>query len=187
MPKGRGPFHSWEDAAVDALAIDGTDRVTAWGIERLCYELEKYNGFGSRAKGIHTPYLWSYSNHYSHGKYIADHVWDASAVSGQAGAMPLLSRMMALDASITFGQAPPPPDVEPGPVVLETPKSPVPKPLIKSKTVWASVAAGMTTAASAFAAALADWRVWCAVIVLALLAYVVWERNGKPDIRGLVR
>jgi len=187
VPKGRGPFHSWEDAAVDALAIDGTDRVTAWGIERLCYELEKYNGFGSRAKGIHTPYLWSYSNHYSHGKYVADHVWDANAVSGQAGAMPLLSRMMALDASITFGQAPPPPDVEPGPVVLETPKSPVPKPLIKSKTVWASVAAGMTTAASAFAAALADWRVWCAVIVLVLLAYVVWERNGKPDIRGLVR
>jgi hypothetical protein len=91
--------------------------------------------------------------------------------------------MMALDASITFGQTPPsPPDVEPAPVVVETPK-----PLIKSKTVWASVAAGLTTASSAFTAALADWRVWCAVIVLALLAYVVWERNGKPDIRGLVR
>ena len=53
--------------------------------------------------------------------------------------------------------------------------------------MWASLAAGMTTAGSAFTAALADWRVWCAVIVLALLAYVVWERNGKPDIRGLVR
>ena len=38
-----------------------------------------------------------------------------------------------------------------------------------------------------FTVALSDWRVWCAVIVLALLAYVVWERNGKPDIRGLVR
>jgi hypothetical protein len=100
-----------------------------------------------------------------------------------AGAMPLLSRMMALDASITFGEVPPPPpDVEPGLAVVETPK-----PLIKSKTVWASVAAGMTTAGSAFTAALADWRVWCAVIVLALLVYVVWERNGKPDIRGLVR
>jgi hypothetical protein len=114
---------------------------------------------------------------------VADHVWDGNAVSAQAGAMPLLSRMMALDASITFGAAPPPPpDVEPTPAVV-----PPPKPLIKSKTLWASLAAGMATAGNAFTAALADWRIWCAVIVLALLAYVVWERNGKPDIRGLVR
>jgi lysozyme family protein len=183
VPKGRGPFNSWEDAAIDALAIDGTDRVTAWSIERLCYELEKYNGFGSRRRGIHTPYLWSTSNHYTRGKYVADHVWDANAVSAQAGAMPLLSRMMALDASITIGEVqPPPPDVQPAPVVIEATK-----PLIKSKTLWASLVAGMTTAGSAFTAALADWRVWCAVVVLALLAYVVWERNGKPDIRGLVR
>jgi lysozyme family protein len=183
VPKGRGPFSSWEEATVDSLAIDGTDRVTAWGIERLCYELEKYNGFGSRQKGIHSPYLWSTSNHYTRGKYVADHVWDASAVSAQAGAMPLLSRMMALDASITFGAAPPPPpDVEPAPAVV-----PAPKPLVRSKTVWATVMAGLATAGSAFVDALHDWRVWCAIIVLALLAYVVWERNGKPDIRGLVR
>ncbi len=118
-PKGRGPFNSWEDAAVDALAIDGTDQVKAWGIERLCYELEKYNGFGSRARGIHTPYLWSYSNHYTRGKYIADHIWDGNAVSGQAGAMPILSRMMVQDLSIAFQApkpvvpVPPPPDIHP--------------------------------------------------------------------------
>ena len=34
VPKGRGPFNSWEDAAIDALAIDGTNKVTAWGVER---------------------------------------------------------------------------------------------------------------------------------------------------------
>lgn len=183
VPKGRGPFNSWEEAAIDALAIDGTDSVRVWSVERLCYELEKYNGFGSRAKGIHTPYLWSYSNHYSHGKYVADHVWDANAVSGQAGAMPILSRMMALDSSISFGQPKPPPDIpapEPAPV-------PPPKPLVKSKTLWASIAAAFTTAGSTFIEALGDWRIWCAIIVLLLLAYVIWERNGKPDIRGLVR
>jgi lysozyme family protein len=123
VPKGRGPFKSWEAAAIDALSIDGTDQVKVWGVERLCYELEKYNGFGSRNKGINTPYLWSYSNHYTRGKYIADHVWDGNAVSGQAGAMPILIRMMALDSSITFAAAvppvvvpiPPPPDVPPVP------------------------------------------------------------------------
>ena len=56
--------------------------------------------------------------------------------------------MMALDALVTFGQVPPPPDVVPAPVAVDAPK-----PLIKSKSVWPSVAAGMTTAA------LADWRV----------------------------
>lgn len=120
VPKGRGPFVSWEDAAVDALSIDGTKNVKDWTIERLCYELEKYNGFGSRAKGIHTPYLWSYSNHYTKGKYIADHVWDANAVSQQVGAMPLLSRMMASDPSITFGVQRQPPAV---PTVIVAPPS----------------------------------------------------------------
>ncbi len=181
VPKGRGPFNSWEEAAIDALAIDGTNKVTAWGVERLCYELEKYNGFGTRAKGVHTPYLWSYCNHYVRGKYIADHVWDGNAVSGQAGAMPILSRMMALDSSISFGQVPKPPDVEP-----PAPTPPT-KPLVKSKTFWASIMAAITTAGTQLFQAMTDWRVWSAVIVLVLLAYIAWERNGKPDIRGWFR
>lgn len=187
VPKGRGPFPSWKDAAVDALSIDGTSKITDWTVERLCYELEKYNGFGSRAKGINTPYLWSYSNQYTSGKYVADHVWDANAVSGQVGAMPLLKRMMLLDQTITFAaQVPapaPPPDVEP---VDPTPITPS-KPMVKSKTVWASILAAVTTMGSAFTEALGDWKVWCAVVVLLLLAYIIWERNGKPDIRGWFR
>ncbi len=140
VPKGRGPFNSWEEAAVDALAIDGTDRVAAWGTERLCYELEKYNGFGSRNKGINTPYLWSYSNHYTRGKYIADHVWDGNAVSGQAGAMPILSRMMALDSSISFGQAGAPvaPPIVPQPVSV-APVPAQPSPLAKLFSFIASL------------------------------------------------
>ncbi len=181
VPKGRGPFNSWEEAAIDALAIDGTSKVTAWGVERLCYELEKYNGFGSRAKGIHTPYLWSYCNHYIRGKYIADHVWDGSAVSGQAGAMPILSRMMALDSSISFGQVPKPPDIEPPPPEPET------KPAVQSKTIWASIMATLTTVGGALLDAAGDWRIWCAFVVVALLAYIVWERSGRPDIRGWFR
>lgn len=77
-------------------------------------------------------------------------------------------------------EIPPPPDVEPVP-----PKET--KPAIKSKSIWASIIAAITTAGSAFIDALGDWRIWAAIIVLLLLAYVIWERNGKPDIRGLVR
>ena len=32
-----------------------------------------------------------------------------------------------------------------------------------------------------------DWRIWAAVTVILLLVYIAWERNGKPDIRGLFR
>ena len=177
VPKGRGPFDSWEDAAVDALSIDGTDRVKQWGIERVCYELEKYNGFGSRNKGIHTPYLWSYSNHYTKGKYVADHVWDANAVSEQVGAMPLLSRMMALDPSITFGQViPKPPDIEPMP----EPKPKESKPAVQSKTVWASILAALTS----LGGALTDWRVATVLVIGAIAAFVIWQRITKSDISG---
>jgi lysozyme family protein len=142
VPKGRGPFNSWEEAAIDALSIDGTDSVKQWGIERLCYELEKYNGFGSRNKGIHTPYLWSYSSHYTRGKYVADHVWDGNAVSQQAGAMPILSRLMVLDPSITFGTKAPIPDVEP----VSKNDPPSSKGTVAARVVGGTVAAG--TAAS---------------------------------------
>ena len=36
--------------------------------------------------GINTPYLWSFSNHYTRGKFTSDGNWDSSAVSQQCGA-----------------------------------------------------------------------------------------------------
>ncbi len=48
---------------------------------------------GYRKKGIHTPYLWSYSNHYSKGKFTNDGVFDPDAISKQCGAAVLLRRM----------------------------------------------------------------------------------------------
>jgi lysozyme family protein len=67
----------------------------------------------------------------------------------------------------------------------EIPKPP--KPASQSKTIWASILAGLATIAETFVNVLGDYRVWIAIIVLALLAYIIWERNGKPDIRGILR
>jgi len=39
---------------------------------------------------INTPYLWSFSNHYSKGKFVADNKWSWSAVSAQCGAAVML-------------------------------------------------------------------------------------------------
>jgi len=48
--------------------------------------------------GIPTPYLWSGSQHYRKGKYVADHVFDPEAVSGQVGAAVLLKALIDLGA-----------------------------------------------------------------------------------------
>jgi lysozyme family protein len=48
--------------------------------------LETYNGFGYRFQGLVSPYLWSFSNLYAKGKYVADNKFDPEAVSQQCGA-----------------------------------------------------------------------------------------------------
>ena len=107
VPSGRppppaNPPFTWEQSACDALALDGLSKVASWSIERACYEIELYNGFGYRRHGINSPYLWSFSNNYTAGKYVADGQWSATAVDAQCGVMPLLSRLMATDSSIAF-------------------------------------------------------------------------------------
>jgi len=104
VPAGRGPFTSWEEAAVDALKMKGLHTIREWSVERVCYEAERFNGFGYFWKGVPSAYLWSYSNIYIGGKYVADGVWDGNARDQQVGVMPLLKRMMALDPSIKFGR-----------------------------------------------------------------------------------
>lgn len=94
VPAGRpnpsGSNFTWEESAKDALAIAKLDQETDWSLARMLYNFEKYNGFGPRGKGHATAYLWSYSNHYIKGKYVADGVWSDSAVSRQPGVAAIL-------------------------------------------------------------------------------------------------
>ena len=93
-PKNWNPPTDWESSAVDALEYEGFVGAKDWSLERTLYRWEAYNGFGNRAHGINTPYLWSYSTHYTKGKYIKDGVWDANAVSAQCGAAVLLKALV---------------------------------------------------------------------------------------------
>ncbi|MBI5093618.1 MAG: hypothetical protein HZB26_14385 [Candidatus Hydrogenedentes bacterium] len=73
------------------------------------FQPELYNGWGYRLRntGVHTPYLWSYSNHYTKGKFVADGTYDPDAVSRQCGAAVLLRRMAEKDPSnVVFTGAP---------------------------------------------------------------------------------
>lgn len=146
---GNGPF-KWEVSACDALLMKQLETISEWSIERICYELERYNGFGYRKfhKTTLTPYLWSGTTHYARGKYVADGKWDSTHVSKQTGAIPLLKRIMELDQTVAPRGAvavevtPPSPE----PTVAESfvkadEKAPV------SKTTVAVVATTVATAA----------------------------------------
>ena len=93
-PKTGKPPFSWEDSVEDAIKLKDLHKWGDWSIEGSLYQFERYNGFGYRNKGISSPYLWSYSNHYKSGKYIADGKFDVNAVSKQIGCAPLLKRII---------------------------------------------------------------------------------------------
>jgi lysozyme family protein len=57
--------------------------------------LEGFNGYGySLYRNINSPYLWSGSNNYTAGKYIADNVYSKTAVSSQIGIALLLKNIL---------------------------------------------------------------------------------------------
>jgi lysozyme family protein len=94
-PPGNPPF-TWVQSARDALTFDGLADVGGWSIARALFRFEAFNGFGYRKATIDipTPYLWSFSQHYTRGKFAADGVYDPKLVSQQCGAAVLLRTMV---------------------------------------------------------------------------------------------
>ncbi len=97
VPAGRPstwlPPSDWESSAKDALRLLGFTGQKDWSLERTLYRLEAYNGFGYRGHGVPTPYLWSFSNHYDRGKYVADGKFSTTARSQQCGAAVMLKML----------------------------------------------------------------------------------------------
>jgi lysozyme family protein len=92
-PRNGVPPFTWEESAADALCMKGLDKWTDWSIPAMLFQFERFNGFGYRSRGIYSPYLWSFSNHYKKGKFTSDGVYDPGAVSKQIGAAVLLRRL----------------------------------------------------------------------------------------------
>lgn len=87
VPKGRGPFATWADAAVDAIAIESKRwaKLIAGSndIGDILWALERFNGTGyitGAGRAETSPYLWACSNiNDGRGKYVADGHFDPSA------------------------------------------------------------------------------------------------------------
>lgn len=111
VPRGRGPFDSFEEAAIDALLIKkrvSDQFLGLWTIPRCLFFLECYNGLGYMiGTGQNTtppktsPYLWSMTTIYEKGKYAFDGAFDPELVSKQAGAAAILKGLLVLGETLT--------------------------------------------------------------------------------------
>lgn len=86
-PKSGHLPYTWEESAIDALTMPGKEyqKITRWSVERSLFQGECYNGLGYITKDDNTPYLWSWTNEYHGGKFVADHVYSKTAWDQQPG------------------------------------------------------------------------------------------------------
>lgn len=114
VPKGRGPFPDtpagFIAGAMDALTLDGLIHVAAmqggWSRARFCYESELWNGFGYRARGIPSPYVYGGTTVQRPGKFIRDGVYSATVMDPQLGTLAIVEELVKLDPSLAFFDAP---------------------------------------------------------------------------------
>ncbi len=105
VPKGRGPFETWEAGAIDALknAPPKTANNKDWSIGGTLDKIEEYNGLGYRAKGIPSPYVWAGTDQYAKGKYVADGKFDSNHVDQQLGCAGILKFLDYLKPGLPVG------------------------------------------------------------------------------------
>lgn len=110
VPKGRpkappanGVSYTFLESAEDALyKLKDLEKIDWSKCNDALYNIEKYNGLGYlKYRPIHSPYLWSGTNHYTKGKYVADGKYSSTAIDKQLGTCAILKRM--LDRGIDIG------------------------------------------------------------------------------------
>jgi lysozyme family protein len=126
-PRGRGPFQSWEAAAIDALTQCSpyAARNKDWTVGETLTLWEEYNGLGYAARSLPSPYVWSGTDQYVSGKFVRDDVFDPDVIDLQPGCAGLVMTMMNMDPSIKFGSNVIPIGVASGtqPDVVESPST----------------------------------------------------------------
>jgi len=103
VPRGRGPFQTWEEGVIDALHLDHITETVAWSWEMACYEWERWNGMGPRNHGRPSGYLWSGTDIYQGGKYVADGIWSPRTFDHELGTIILAKAIAAADPELASG------------------------------------------------------------------------------------
>ena len=158
VPAGRGPFPTWEAAAIDALVNchPYLSRKKDWSIGGTLVNLELYNGAGYASRNKASPYLWAGTNQYVAGKYVRDGVYDPNHVDQQPGCAGLILALMKLDPSIKFA-----------------------KPASTTKKAASSVAIGAGAGEAARQSGLPiSWCIGIGIVV-ALAMFITWKLKEK--------
>lgn len=156
VPPGRGPFSSWESAAVDALTMPAHafHRIKDWPIERWLYEAERFNGWGYFGR-IRSPYVWAGTTLQQRGKYVRDGVFDPGAWDSQLGVAAVLKAIFAIN-----------PSLEPEAI------KPAVAPVIVSTTAGGAIATSAPVIAGSFDSAL---LVGAALAVAVIVVPWMWD------------
>jgi lysozyme family protein len=88
VPKGRGPFATWEEAALDAF--HGEWHAYDWDLGGILEFCERYNGLGYRKHGVQSPYVYDYTTAYTKGMFNRDDHWDPNLKERRAGVAAML-------------------------------------------------------------------------------------------------
>lgn len=91
VPAGRGPFKTWEEAAIDALLMKKSLFPEVWNFETKLIFAERFNGLGYRNTKEYSPYVFAGTNfHDETGKYVADGKFSSTAPEKQLGVAALI-------------------------------------------------------------------------------------------------
>lgn len=103
-PKGRPqigmPPFTWLESAVDAFS--GAWYPPQWDIAGCLEFLERYNGLGYQQHGIHSPYIWDYTNKYTKGLYMADGRFNPHEKEYRPGCAAILKALEQRGVSLKF-------------------------------------------------------------------------------------
>jgi len=104
VPKGLGPFFTWESSAIDVLHRKHAELIHDWSLPQCLQFAERYNGTGYLIKHpeVNSPYVWSFTNLYKKGKYVADGKYDPNAISKQVGVAAVLLDLKSTELPIVM-------------------------------------------------------------------------------------
>lgn len=104
VPSGRpttgNPPFTWQQGAVEALVERW--KPTKWDLPGALEFMERYNGLGYQKHGMNTPYLWSYTDKYSSGKYVMDGRIDPTFIDREPGTVAILKSLASRGVSLDF-------------------------------------------------------------------------------------
>lgn len=104
VPRGRGPFKTFEDSAVDALlnCHPFLGKHDDWSLTGTLTAIERYNGLGYARLGVPSPYIWAGTSVYKAGKYVGDGKYDPTHVDKQLGCAGLIMALHDIDPTVIF-------------------------------------------------------------------------------------